>query len=41
VYNPSKTLFLQKGEERGARIRNGYEMLELQAEASWAIWNED
>jgi shikimate dehydrogenase len=41
VYNPSKTLFLQKGEERGALIRNGYEMLELQAEASWAIWNED
>jgi shikimate dehydrogenase len=39
VYNPSKTLFLQKGEERGARIKNGYDMLEIQAEESWKIWN--
>ena len=39
VYNPSKTLFLQKGEERGAAIKNGYDMLAIQAEASWAIWN--
>ncbi len=39
VYNPSKTLFLQKGEERGAMIRNGQEMLEIQAEESWRIWN--
>ena len=34
VYNPSKTLFLQKGEEQGARIKNGYEMLVIQAEAN-------
>jgi len=40
VYNPDKTLFLQKGEERGAIIKNGLEMLHLQAEASWKIWNE-
>ena len=40
VYNPEKTLFLQKGEERGATIKNGYEMLVLQAEESWRIWNE-
>jgi shikimate dehydrogenase len=40
VYNPSKTLFLQKGEERGATIKNGEEMLVLQAEESWRIWNE-
>jgi shikimate dehydrogenase len=40
VYNPEKTLFLQKGEERGATIKNGYEMLVLQAEESWKIWNE-
>lgn len=39
VYKPAKTLFLQKGEERGAQIQNGYEMLILQAEASWEIWN--
>ena len=39
VYNPDKSLFLQKGEERGARIKNGEEMLILQAEESWRIWN--
>jgi shikimate dehydrogenase len=39
VYNPAKTLFLQKGEERGATIENGEEMLVLQAEESWRIWN--
>jgi len=39
VYNPEKTLFLQKGEEQGATIKNGYEMLVLQAEKSWEIWN--
>ena len=40
VYNPEKTLFLQKGQERGATIKNGYEMLVLQAEESWKIWSE-
>jgi len=39
VYNPAKTLFLKKGEERGAAIKNGYEMLVIQAEESWATWN--
>jgi len=39
VYNPSRTLFLQKGEENGAAIKNGEEMLILQAEESWRIWN--
>jgi len=38
IYNPEKTMFLQKGEERGAVIKNGYEMLVLQAEKSWEIW---
>jgi shikimate dehydrogenase len=38
IYNPEKTLFLQKGEERGAAIKNGHEMLILQAEKSWEIW---
>jgi shikimate dehydrogenase len=41
VYNPEKSLFLTKGEERGAVIQNGYEMLVIQAEESWKIWNED
>jgi shikimate dehydrogenase len=39
VYNPAKTLFLQKGEQHGASIKNGEEMLMLQAEHSWTIWN--
>ena len=39
VYNPEKSLFLSKGEEKGATIVNGYEMLVCQAEASWEIWN--
>ncbi|HVT84523.1 MAG TPA: shikimate dehydrogenase [Chitinophagaceae bacterium] len=39
IYNPEKTLFLKKGEERGAVIKNGYEMLVIQAEESWRIWN--
>ena len=39
VYNPEKTLFLKKGEEHGAAIKNGYEMLVVQAEESWDIWN--
>jgi shikimate dehydrogenase len=38
VYNPEQTLFLTKGLEQGAAIKNGYEMLELQAERSWHIW---
>ena len=41
IYKPEKTLFLQKGEERGAVIQNGYDMLIIQAEESWKIWNED
>jgi shikimate dehydrogenase len=40
IYNPAKTLFLQKGEARGATVENGLEMLVLQAEESWRIWNE-
>lgn len=40
VYNPEETLFLRKGRERGAAVKNGLEMLHLQAEASWNFWNE-
>lgn len=39
IYNPDKTLFLQKGEGQGCVIQNGYEMLTIQAEANWEIWN--
>lgn len=39
IYNPARTLFLQKAEMRGATIKNGLEMLHVQAEKSWKIWN--
>jgi shikimate dehydrogenase len=39
IYNPSETLFLQKGKNAGARIKNGADMLAIQAEESWKIWN--
>lgn len=41
VYNPALTRFLAKGKEYGAKIKNGYQMLELQALAAWEIWNEN
>ena len=40
IYNPSVTTFLQKGKDQGATIKNGLEMLQLQAEESWEIWNQ-
>jgi shikimate dehydrogenase len=40
IYNPEKTMFLEQGEKRGAAIKNGYEMLLLQAEESWKIWSD-
>lgn len=39
IYVPEKTLFLQKGESNGCLIKNGFEMLVLQAEENWKIWN--
>jgi shikimate dehydrogenase len=39
VYNPAKTAFLQLAEEQGAAIKNGGDMLVIQAEESWKIWN--
>ena len=41
IYNPAETLFLQKGKAKGSIIKNGLEMLELQAEKSWEIWNRE
>jgi len=40
IYNPSETLFLQRGRSVGATTKNGLEMLHIQAEASWSIWNK-
>lgn len=39
VYNPAETKFLEKGRLQGATTQNGLEMLVLQAEESWRIWN--
>jgi shikimate dehydrogenase len=41
VYKPEETLFLKKGKEKNATVENGYDMLLLQAEASWKIWNSE
>jgi shikimate dehydrogenase len=38
VYNPEETTFLKRGKKSGAKIKNGLEMLYLQAEMSWKIW---
>ena len=40
IYNPDETLFLKKGKDKNAVIKNGLEMLLLQAYESWNIWNE-
>ena len=40
VYNPENTLFMKKGALQGAVVKNGLEMLHLQAIASWEFWNE-
>ena len=38
VYNPLETLFMKKGAAQGATVKNGLEMLHLQAIASWEFW---
>ncbi len=40
LYNPDTTLFMKKGADKGAVVKNGLEMLLLQAFAAWDIWNE-
>jgi shikimate dehydrogenase len=40
VYNPPLTKFLAHGQAQGATIKNGYDMLTIQAEHNWRIWNE-
>ena len=39
IYNPSETLFLKYGRVRNSQTKNGLEMLQIQAEESWNIWN--
>jgi shikimate dehydrogenase len=38
IYNPAETKFLRKGRLQGARTVNGAEMLRLQAEFGWMLW---
>ncbi len=40
IYNPVETLFLKRGAQAGATTKNGQEMLELQALASWDLWSK-
>ena len=40
IYNPEETLFLKKGKAQGAVVKNGLEMLKIQAEESWKIWKK-
>lgn len=40
IYNPDETLFMKRGREHGAEVKNGLEMLLLQAFASWEFWHE-
>ena len=39
VYNPAETQFLLEGKKRGAIVLNGLQMLKLQAEKAWELWN--
>ncbi len=39
IYNPEETTFLKRGKERGAKVKNGLDMLYFQAEKGWEIWN--
>lgn len=40
VYQQNETPFLARGAANGAQIKNGWEMLMLQAEKNWQLWNE-
>jgi shikimate dehydrogenase len=41
VYNPTETEFLKLGKLNGAKVKNGLEMLQIQAEENWKIWNSN
>ena len=40
IYNPNQTTFLKKGSKMNAKTISGLEMLKIQAEKSWEIWNK-
>ncbi len=40
VYNPENTQFMHRAAIQGAHTKNGLDMLRLQAEKSWEIWNQ-
>ncbi|MEH0007639.1 MAG: shikimate dehydrogenase [Flavobacteriales bacterium] len=39
IYNPDITAFMKRARAWGAQTTNGYQMLVLQAEKAWEIWN--
>jgi shikimate dehydrogenase len=39
IYNPEETRFLALGKQNGATVKNGFEMLQAQAELSWQLWS--
>ncbi len=41
VYNPAETLLLRRAAAMGCQVKNGLEMLQIQAEKAWEIWNAD
>lgn len=41
IYNPEETEFLKRAKAKNAVTKNGYEMLVLQAEKGWKIWNKE
>jgi shikimate dehydrogenase len=41
IYNPRETEFMKRGQTIGAQSKNGFEMLCIQAEEAWKIWNEN
>lgn len=40
IYNPEETEFLRRGRNGGTKVKNGLEMLELQALAAWELWQK-
>jgi shikimate dehydrogenase len=38
IYKPEETLFMKKGKDKGAIVKNGHEMFLIQAEANWLYW---
>ena len=40
VYNPEQTQFMTRGSARGAMVKNGLEMLHIQALVAWYFWHE-